>query len=438
MANNIGIVFSGGCYSGKTTAIQKMVDAFGKENCIVLQEAIREKLHEPIDEIRGYPGKYLQLQKEVIDLKINQEKFVFKNHENKIILVDRALSDSLFYLTFYLDKNALYINELKELNKLYNHLLKEANNSFESYYDFVLNFSPLQKPCADVYFRPEKIEQLKNIEHQLISTFSYGISNSKNYKYQQIIDVNLNNEFSGNLSLNRILFNRYDDFAGTYSLYDSLIQGFYTLDNTYSNVSKSYFVNKNEIDYNGKTFVSMLMSSMLFTDTKRTDDIFDLIKAIEIDKEFMNSRSYPTGYFSEGNIMVVGEAPGKSGRAVNNDWLKPSFIFERTSYILRKAIYESAPRLNYQVPYITNLCKYANSTNDLTNDDFKKCFDIFKKEVELLQPRKIICLGKKTYNYLKDRLAYPDELLISLPHPAFVLYGGMQENDFIKQFKKAV
>ena len=127
------------------------------------------------------------------------------------------------------------------------------------------------------------------------------------------------------------------------------------------------------------------------------DSIIDDIRNLKTEKEFMNSRCYPTGLAMKENIIVVGEAPGANGRGHREDWLKPSFVFTRSSWILRNAI----QRAFGVCPYITNLLKCARPENKVAMKDFFMSFEIFRKEVAAIEPRGIIALGKKPYEFLK-------------------------------------
>ena len=133
--------------------------------------------------------------------------------------------------------------------------------------------------------------------------------------------------------------------------------------------------------------------------------------------------------------MIVGEAPGKSGRSIIEDGLKPSFIFEKTSFILRRAIFDSGD-LFQTFPYITNLCKYAAENNKIKDEDFDKCYDIFLKEIELLNPSKIIVLGNNAFDYLMKKLPRNLKwLLVKQPHPSSILYNGGTQRDYSQKLK---
>jgi len=144
------------------------------------------------------------------------------------------------------------------------------------------------------------------------------------------------------------------------------------------------------------------------------DSIINDIRNFKTDDEYMDSRCYPTGLAMKDNIMIVGEAPGTKGRAKEKDWLKPSFVFTRTSWILRIALQNAFG----VCPYITNLLKCARPGNKVAQADFFMSFEIFKREVAAINPRGIIVLGKNPYDFLKKW--FDTEIPIRyIPHPAY-------------------
>jgi uracil-DNA glycosylase family 4 len=168
-----------------------------------------------------------------------------------------------------------------------------------------------------------------------------------------------------------------------------------------------------------------LFSGLCTEDKEKSDEILALCKSYHVDPEWEDSRCHPTGFFKSGNIMIVGEAPGRKGRALNSKYLKPSFIFTATSAILRFALFS-----RFKVcPYITNLLKYAKPGNEVELEDFKDNFDIIMREIELINPPMIIALGKNTARFLHQNL--PDKyrnILRSYIHPAALTYRSIDQN----------
>jgi uracil-DNA glycosylase family 4 len=216
-------------------------------------------------------------------------------------------------------------------------------------------------------------------------------------------------------------------------------------------LNSSYSVFKKEIEKTNLIFDNVLMNrwgpvkvanldnalnrAFLFVDNDvfLQKDINQLMLHIRLLKNNKTSLTcHPTGYLKKGNIMVVGEAPGRLGEGLNKDFLKPTFIFTRTSQVLRNALLKA----NIKTPYITNICKYALSDNKVTVENFEQCWDIFEKELELLQPSNIICLGKKVQVFLTAKGLHNKHKLINKVHPAYALYKQLKEGVYEEQFAK--
>lgn len=171
--NNIFVVpFSGGCFSGKTTAmiaVQKELEERGF-NCTILEEPIRKIKLSSIDDIRKDPKAYLDIQLAITLPRLASELRLRETHFNEIILIDRATADSLFYPLFYLDKSSLTDQQLVNLQFLLSSITKAAKTMYSNIYDLVFFFEPLNIVCTDTKFRPNNIEILKHIESNMIYT----------------------------------------------------------------------------------------------------------------------------------------------------------------------------------------------------------------------------------------------------------------------------
>lgn len=168
------IVFSGGCHSGKTTTmneIKKALEARGY-NVIKLNELIREVISGPIDELRKNPHTYLEVQEQIISAKINQECNAFNDKSRTIYLVDRAITDSLFYLENYVDKSKLNTAEIIRLCNLDFVARQHAMDAFNKGYDMLLQFEPMDIVDNSDTYRPQELEWLKDYEYQGISTLN--------------------------------------------------------------------------------------------------------------------------------------------------------------------------------------------------------------------------------------------------------------------------
>lgn len=140
------IAFSGGCFSGKTSTMEALKSILEKEGykVVIVSEAMREteaaKSGMSIDAIRQDANLYFKLQKEIIQKKINQEFEAFNGEPNTIYLFDRAITDSLFYYEFYVDKGKL--DNKEEYFKFHKYLLDKVSSTLNQV-DLLIEFKPL-------------------------------------------------------------------------------------------------------------------------------------------------------------------------------------------------------------------------------------------------------------------------------------------------------
>lgn len=201
------IAFSGGCFSGKTTTMNK-VKAYLEDagyKVVVLGELIRTATDKPIDEIRKDPTAYLRLQEKIIRSKIEQENKALEDKSDTVYIADRAITDSLFYLQNYVDKSSLSDEDMIAYCKLHKEVIEHANKVFginESKYFVVLEFSPINGESND-QFRPKHIDCSKEYEHDAICVLnnSFATCTLGDIMTTQIIRVNLNKD-----SLNELLY----------------------------------------------------------------------------------------------------------------------------------------------------------------------------------------------------------------------------------------
>lgn len=172
------IAFSGGCFSGKTTAIdyiKNYLEGNGK-SVAVSEECMRPvyKEGETIDSIRADFERYLDFEIEMIREKIRVDLELIESGEYDYVLIDRSLTDSLFYYTFYVDKSKF----TKEHWKKYSEFFRELDlyiMKFCELYDTMIQFKPLDyTKCEDKKFRPKDLAEIGNCEWRLINTFNKG------------------------------------------------------------------------------------------------------------------------------------------------------------------------------------------------------------------------------------------------------------------------
>lgn len=174
MNKPLKFVFTGGCYSGKTTSmniIKKILEEKGKK-VIYLDELIRRYDIGSIDDIRNNPNAYMDLQYEIITAKMESEIEADELiNSNICILIDRAVTDSLFYLTFYVSKNSLDEEHqqkfIKLFNKLNSYLIETPN-----IYDYIFEFTPIKKLEEQDTFRPKNLKDFQHIEYEMIKKYN--------------------------------------------------------------------------------------------------------------------------------------------------------------------------------------------------------------------------------------------------------------------------
>lgn len=202
------VAFSGGCFSGKTTTIKKVAEKLRQlgYTVYILNENIRDKnvfrKAGNIDNIRQDPNSYLLLQNEIIREKIENENEILdaKYTTKTIILVDRALTDSLFYLSCYVDKANLTLENKKIFRHLFSFIYMILLLSKR--YDKVLEFRPIKIENIDKY-RPKDLEQLHYFEYEIIHCFNNNffdksiVEENINVKQESCIDNLVNNITSG-------------------------------------------------------------------------------------------------------------------------------------------------------------------------------------------------------------------------------------------------
>ncbi|SHK13102.1 uracil-DNA glycosylase [Thermocrinis minervae] len=155
-----------------------------------------------------------------------------------------------------------------------------------------------------------------------------------------------------------------------------------------------------------------------------------------------------SGYvFGEGNpdspVVFVGEAPGEE-----EDKLKRPFVGKAGQYLNRKL---QEVGLKREDVYITNVVKSRPPNNRKpTKEEIASCVGYLKKEIEIINPKLIVCLGStalegimgKSYPITKYRgqvFQYPFNPKIKVLltyHPAYILRNPHAEKEFVEDLKK--
>lgn len=195
------IAFSGGCFSGKTSTMEALKSILEKEGykVVIINEAMREtevaKSGMSIDAIRQDANLYFKLQKEIIQKKISQEYEAFSGEPNTIYLFDRAITDSLFYYEFYVDKSKL--DNKYEYFDFHKQLLRKVVQTLK-HLDLLIEFKPLD--CRDINedkMRPAYLKSASYSEYVCIHRLNSFYRQKDNEKLG-FMEIDLNNPYYNN------------------------------------------------------------------------------------------------------------------------------------------------------------------------------------------------------------------------------------------------
>ena len=181
------IVFSGGCHSGKTTTLNKVAELLEKQGYEVkkLSELMRNAMPtKSIDELRKDALEYLSTQDKIISEKMQQETAAFNDKSDCIYLIDRAITDSMFYLTHYVDKSQLNKFGLELFTKLYFEVKLHALKAFKyGGYDLLVEFEPIREIKTVDAYRPDNMDLMVEYEADCISILNTAFSKIGEVKY---------------------------------------------------------------------------------------------------------------------------------------------------------------------------------------------------------------------------------------------------------------
>jgi len=110
------------------------------------------------------------------------------------------------------------------------------------------------------------------------------------------------------------------------------------------------------------------------------------------------SKSRKNVLFGQGNVnaslMFISDEPTKSEDELND------FFAGKSGELLSKMIENVLP-LKKEDVYITNLVK-CKSLNGMQMDHYNSCSSYLHKQIELINPKLIIALGEKSYQFLSN------------------------------------
>lgn len=166
--------------------------------------------------------------------------------------------------------------------------------------------------------------------------------------------------------------------------------------------------------------------------------------------KILESRSRPVPGFGkkEAKIMLVGLAPGKDGA----DMTGIPFTRDPSGQLLNKMFKVAGISRELDV-YITNLVKCNPQDSKGRNRPPSKkeifsCAPYLKKEIEIINPKLIISLGKSASNYLIDKRSssmseihgevfkFEGRTVIPFIHPGYVIRGAYDKTRYLNEFEK--
>lgn len=200
MGKGVFIVFTGGCFSGKTTTMYKFKEIFEKEldiPCVFLKEVIRDfPGSENISKLREDQDAYLDMQ--LYTTKQRQDNLLESHYDNKdkntVVLIDRGMADCMFYSTYYLKRENVSKERDIDYTILLNYIESCAEFNIQNIYDYILEFTPIETNAdkEQQKFRPDDIDSIKWKEHELINKWNKLFNEKYNFQGHYSL-INLNN-----------------------------------------------------------------------------------------------------------------------------------------------------------------------------------------------------------------------------------------------------
>ncbi len=143
----------------------------------------------------------------------------------------------------------------------------------------------------------------------------------------------------------------------------------------------------------------------------------------------------------DADIVFIGEAPGK-----NEDEQGIPFVGAAGKFLNEML---AAAEMERTDVYITNIVKYRPPENrDPTPDEKKAFWPYLLKQLQIIQPKVVITLGRHSMEYFlpdmkisqihgqSKRIQFGDDQLVIVPlyHPAAALYNGSLRQTLIDDF----
>jgi len=95
--------------------------------------------------------------------------------------------------------------------------------------------------------------------------------------------------------------------------------------------------------------------------------------------------------------------------------------------------------INFDDVYITNLfkCSFLEDKNNYTSDHLNNCIKFLKEEIETINPKIIILLGKSVSKYFRQSEILKEKNIrtFDLFHPAYIQRNYSMLNKYLEQWK---
>ena len=132
------------------------------------------------------------------------------------------------------------------------------------------------------------------------------------------------------------------------------------------------------------------------------------------------------------NIMFIGERPGYQTRQRNGI----TFCGNKSGDFFLDNL--ATVGINFCNAYFTNIVKCQTDNNVVpTECEILNCITYLQKEIDLILPKMIVCVGKISEKYMK--LINTNSTILHILHPSFILRtGGIHSNYYNKWFNDLV
>lgn len=171
---------------------------------------------------------------------------------------------------------------------------------------------------------------------------------------------------------------------------------------------------------------------------KELKDCCKCEKMVKSRTQVMGENNYPCMWAGneDAKYMFVGIAPGRLDKKFKTSSEEDAAFKYGSGEILVQLFKDYS--ISQKDVFITN-CVKCNMPFDgmLLEKDIEMCVTLFlKHEIEIVNPQKIIVLGKLAQNIFKKY--FPKTLCFLMPHPAKVFRGYMQYKDYKILFEKII